>query len=800
MVGESIGMSGTVPSWLEWLLGIDPSGSGEGTLWTVRGSLAWELWAILLMVAFAVGWVVYFYVREVSEAGWRYRAMLVTIRLGAIFLVAFVMLSELIVFLQRSELPYAVILVDVSASMDLADRFDDEALREELDRRVRAAGMDRVTRMNLAKTLLIENDGQLLEEIEKRYKLRIYFVASATRVQSGERSELVESIRAVEPTGQNSRLGQGIRTVLGDLRGTPPAAIILLSDGINTDGETISKAAAYARRKNVPLLTVGLGSDQPPRNLRLSDLLVDEMVFVNDAVYFEATLRGAGFEGREVEIVLKDKKSGDVLARTTVRVDAKGQPQKVRIVYRPTQTGQFEYEMEVRPMAAEINDRDNARSKIVTVRKEQIRVLLVQNYPSYEYRYLKHMLERDSTIELNVVLQDADREYAELDKSALRVFPVSREELFNYDCIIFGDVDPTPLTSTIMQNIADFVQIKGGGLAFICGPRYTPLRYARTPLADLFPIEVSDVPPKRSQQVYSEGFVVRVTDLGRISPTMQLGDTSSQTADIWANLPQLYWMIDAPTLKPAARVLATHPTRPGSRGPLPLIVMQYVGAGKVLMHLTDETWRWRFRVGDVFFARYWVQTIRYLSRSKLLGKNRTVELTVDPSDVQHGESVRLRARFFDERTAPVADDGVTIILQREGHPDRRLTLHRNATSRGVFEGVLSHPSQGTYHAWIVSPTLEGKPRSVTINVDSPKHESQRTQMDKLELIRAAKVSGGKFYRFSEATDLADDLPEGRAIPMDALPPWLMWCSWLALVLFLSLLVAEWLLRKKKGML
>ena len=30
---------------------------------------------------------------------------------------------------------------------------------------------------------------------------------------------------------------------------------------------------------------------------------------------------------------------------------------------------------------------------------------------------------------------------------------------------------------------------------------------------------------------------------------------------------------------------------------------------------------WRWRVGDVFFARYWVQAIRYLSRSKLLGKD-----------------------------------------------------------------------------------------------------------------------------------------------------------------------------------
>ena len=85
------------------------------------------------------------------------------------------------------------------------------------------------------------------------------------------------------------------------------------------------------------------------------------------------------------------------------------------------------------------------RQRLVSVRKEQIKVLLVQAYPNYEFRYLKNMLERDSTIELKTVLQDADLEYAELDHSALRVFPVRREELFAFDVVIFGDVNPALL-------------------------------------------------------------------------------------------------------------------------------------------------------------------------------------------------------------------------------------------------------------------------------------------------------------------------------------------------------------------
>ena len=51
-----------------------------------------------------------------------------------------------------------------------------------------------------------------------------------------------------------------------------------------------------------------------------------------------------------------------------------------------------------------------------------------------------------------------------------------------------------------------------------------------------------------------------------------------------------------PRKKPAAQVLAEHPTAAGAEGKLPLIAYQFLGAGKVMFHAFDDTWRWRFRV------------------------------------------------------------------------------------------------------------------------------------------------------------------------------------------------------------
>ena len=175
----------------------------------------------------------------------------------------------------------------------------------------------------------------------------------------------------------------------------------------------------------------------------------------------------------------------------------------------------------------------------------------------------------------------------------------------------------------------------------------------------------------------TEGFVVKPSELELTNPAMQLGDTPTATREIWAGLPPLYWMIEMPGLKPGARVLAHHPTSMDHQGrPLPLVCLQYVGAGKVLMHATDETWRWRRRVGDAHFARYWVQMIRYLSRSKLVGEGDTATLSTNRADYTLGESVRLRARFADDRLAPDADDGVVVMVQQRGGKTYRTVLRR----------------------------------------------------------------------------------------------------------------------------
>ncbi len=792
-------MSAPAPHWLTRWLGFDSAGAGEGTVWSVDHAWNWAPWVTLLAAGAAIAGVAWFYARETGHASRPWRWFLSCLRLSAIAIVLF-MIAEVVISFERTGLPYVVVAIDDSASMALVDRYDDEAVRRLLEQHTAEIEATEPSRFAVAQSLLLGQDASFLRTIHRRYKLKVVLLSETVRPLAGGIEELTTAVRAASPLGTASRLGQGLRGILNELRGTPPTAIVLLTDGVTTEGESLSDAASYAQRKGVPLFAIGVGNDAPARDIKLVDLLVDEVAFVDDLVQFEVKVAATACAGRDVRLVLRHRDSPDTLAETTVHVDSDDQTQTARLTHRPTEAGEFHYVVEATPVADELQEQNNRRQATVSVRREQIRVLLAQAYPSFEFRYLKNLLERDPTVALSTVLQEADPEYVAADKTALRVFPSRREAIFDFDVIVFGDVNPQFVSAATLETLAEFVDRKGGGLAFIAGPRYSPWSYRGSPLAGLLPVEVIDGASPEPSLALTEPFVMQPTEAGLALPPLQLGDTPEESRRIWSQLPGCYWLTPATRLKPGALALAEHPTALVAGGkPWPVISMQFVGAGRVLFHATDETWRWRYRVGDVFFARYWIQTIRYLSRAKLLGQDRTAELTTDRREYRRGENVRLRVRFLDERQAPEADDGATVMIERAGGNSQRVALRRNSLVRGVFEGDLVQPPEGDYHAWLAAPALEGRPPAADFQVIALPGELGQTRLDVAELERAARESRGKFYRATDIRRLLSDLPPGRQVPIETLPPWVLWNKWPLVLAFTMLLVVEWLVRKWCGM-
>ncbi len=178
-------MTGILPHWLMRTLGVDSGAAGEGTVWRLEYTWPWNPWLTLLFVLGAIALVVTVYRRESGKAGRLMRTTLAGLRLLALGLVMF-MIAGWVLKLNPTQLPYLVIMVDDSESMSIADPIENEKERADIARRVQELGLSGITRLDQAKTLLLEKDAALLRSLEKRYKLKVYFCSELARQQTGD--------------------------------------------------------------------------------------------------------------------------------------------------------------------------------------------------------------------------------------------------------------------------------------------------------------------------------------------------------------------------------------------------------------------------------------------------------------------------------------------------------------------------------------------------------------------------------------------------------------------------------------
>jgi hypothetical protein len=121
-------------------------------------------------------------------------------------------------------------------------------------------------------------------------------------------------------------------------------------------------------------------------------------------------------------------------------------------------------------------------------------------------------------------------------------------------------------------------------------------------------------------------------------------------------------------------------------------------------------------------------------------------------------------------------------------------------ARGIFEGSAGLLPAGQYQAWLALPAVEGNIPSHEFSVVAATDELSRTQMDAAAMREAAQIARGKFYTFDTADRLASDLPPGRKIRVESLPPVPIWNTPAVAGLFVLLIGLEWLLRRRVGML
>jgi len=798
-VPPTVGRS--MKQFFEWYLGVPPGVPGQETRWRWSYEPPWPgSWppaAVAVVGGCLLAAIVWVYLRDTSRLPTRTRLGLIGVRLLATGCVL-LCLTNAAILIQRTGRPVVAILIDTSASMGLEDRYadPDHGLRI-----TRLAGRRRPTRLNLAKSLLADDNGRLIKRISERFQVRLYAFDSQARTlgSPGETAErLAERIEQLNAVGDETRLGPAVRQVLEEFRGEPPAAIVLLTDGITSTSTADGLAAITpaARRQMVPLVTVATGSRLPARDLHLLEPQLDEIALVDNPIVVRVDLQAYGLEGQRATVRMQLEEDSQPVAEESVVLKGDGQRQSVELNWVPRSEGDHLLTIEAVPLDSETDRDNNKHVRLVRVRQQQIRVLMADGTPRWEFRYAKHLLARDRGIALTSVLQDADPESVRDDQSTREYFPVDRDELFEYDVVIIGDIDPGLLSTGIQENLRDFVRTARGGLILVAGTTHNPLAYRNTPLEDLVPIDLATLRTPDPAET-SGPWQSRLTTAGLESTSLfgSRSDADEVTARV-RGLPPFHWLLEIPRTKPGAVVLleCTTPTSDGSTRPV--VLLQRYGAGSVLFHATDELWRWRLRDGRSLYERYWLQAVRLLGRARLLGQTRTAELATDRTEYTPGDPTTLRLRFFSTADVPPADQPPVVRVERRSGAAREITLDPVKGSVGLFTATVTNSDPGSYHAWVRSPGFQQAPPTADYRVVAADREFRQRAVAVGDLQQAARETHGLALAVEDAGRLDRLLPAGDPVPLAVDAPIRLWNRWELLLAFAAALTLEWLWRRQ----
>jgi uncharacterized membrane protein len=422
----------------------------------------------------------------------------------------------------------------------------------------------------------------------------------------------------------------------------------------------------------------------------------------------------------------------------------------------------------------------------------------VEGEPRWEFKFIRRAEAEDKGVQIVSMLRTTENKiYRQgiADPSELADgFPVKAEDLFKYDAIILGSVEAQYFTPVQQELLREFVDKRGGGLLFL-GGRFAlgDGGWASSSLADLFPTFL----PNAKGAFHRDAATVQLTAAGAESPITRILDDRTANEARWRKLPYLADYEDPGTPKPGATVLA----QMVAGRAMPLLVTQSYGRGKTAVLATSGTWRWQMssELGDPSHDLFWQQLLRWLAKDS----PGQVVATMPQQTLMDDGHVHLTAAVRDKEFTPAAEARVSAhVIGPEGLSEV-VDLAPVPNSPGLFTMDWTAEKPGSYVAEVTAGSdAKGGAQELGKDVlafrrEDGVAENFHTEQNRELLEKLSEETGGRYWQESELERLPREISYSEA-GISVRDTKELWDMPVVFLVLLGLMSADWLLRRKWG--
>lgn len=553
-------------------------------------------------------------------------------------------------------------------------------------------------------------------------------------------------------------------------------AVVLLSDGIPTAGSNPIYTLAQFQQ---PIYTVLVGDTTPQRDIRIAEVLYNEIAYLDNETPIKVKLSSSGFDQANLKVTLSG--GGKVIGTQNLALSRTQPSGEVDFLVRPDRTGLQQYNIAVEPIAGELTTRNNFRSIYIKVLETRVRIGLFAGSPHPDIGAIREALERDGRYELTERIHSRPTTFYEEPSAA---------ELSKFDLLILHNFPLSPSDAGWMDKIK--AEVEGRKLPFIAlVGQNTHLPTLQNALG--------------THLALTPGVIQGTAEEAQVNFVPEYKEHSTFTFDdAWLRLinsaPPIVRNKSDWRAAGDAKVYATSRIKTVVVD-YPIYALRNHLERKNMTFIGENIWRIRQHVrveaGDYEAFDTWLyNNIQWLMVSE--DKRR---FKVSPSKTLYSaaEQVLFRGEAYDESYRPLPGVDVKLTLRRPNGKEDVLYLNEAGNARYFLE--LNNMEEGNY-----SYTAEGRKNDVKVGSDRGEFSVGKSNIEHFHLTadqalmqQLALRSGGTFRTARQLDGLADEI-----LQLNSLKPVVSYITkrvgfnefkWIFYIL-LGLLAVEWVIRKR----
>ncbi len=646
------------------------------------------------------------------------------------------------------------------------------------------------SRLDLGKAALTNSGRSAFDSLGESLEISFHAFGSSTRMISDGKtlnSEDMAGLKAGEPT---TSISSSLEAVASS-GGIPPAGIVLFSDGIdNTPSERSDAVLRDLGARGIPVYTVPIGLSDPD-DVSIRNLIMQEVAYSGDKVPVRVQIQSKGYEKRtaRLSVLLNERR----VSSRVVKLDGGMQFEEIDFRVDVYEKGAARIEVVIEPFDNEVSIVNNRVARSVRVVNEKVNVLYLEGNARWEYRYLRAILKRDPRINATFVASNVGPEVARNSSEHVERFPHSREDAFQYDLVILGDVDASFFSEEELGLLEELIRDRGASLLMLCGPMHSPGSYSGTPVETMLPVRFD---ADAEWEKIAETVYPVLTPEGQSSLVMTLENDLELNDRVWSRMAPMDQLPPLLSAKPGATVLAVLSDSTARDQSYPLVAWQRYGTGKCMSIASDRLWRLRYRAGDKYHWRVWSQCIQFMTLSRLMGEHKRIRLETDRSVYAVADQCRLYAHVLDDDFEPVAQPAFEVYLTslEGGEAKQRISLRPDQSQPGLYEGYFTPPEMGRYRME-ASEDDRMVSNATEFQVTEIRQELMDTAARPERLQRISDLTGGASLEIGELSSLPS-LLEDRLLTTTIRSERPLWDNGLVAFLVIALLGIEWIFRRK----